>query len=170
MVESVDWLCQRHFGKRLIDKDVEILDPAAGTGTFITELIEHFRGQPTKLRYKYLEEMHANEVAILPYYVANLNIEATYAAITGEYEEFPALCFVDMLDNVAPLHGIKGTQPDLFGALSEENIERSARTGADQCRHWQSAVQRQPTQREREQQEPRICRHRPTYQGDLRQS
>jgi predicted helicase len=86
----------------LIDKQVEILDPAAGTGTFITELIEHFRGQPTKLRYKYLEELHANEVAILPYYVANLNIEATYAAING-YEEYPNLCFVDTLDNTAAL-------------------------------------------------------------------
>ena len=83
MIESADWLCQKHFGKALIDKNVEILDPAAGTGTFITELIEHFRGQPQKLRYKYLEELHANEVAILPYYVANLNIEATYAAING---------------------------------------------------------------------------------------
>jgi hypothetical protein len=51
MIESADWLCERHFGKRLIDSDVEILDPAADTGTFITELIEHFRGQPTKLRY-----------------------------------------------------------------------------------------------------------------------
>ena len=46
MIESADWLCQKHFGKSLIDKNVEILDPAAGTGTFITELIEHFRGQP----------------------------------------------------------------------------------------------------------------------------
>jgi hypothetical protein len=43
MVESADWLCQRHFGKQLIDREVEILDPAVGTGTFIAELIEHFR-------------------------------------------------------------------------------------------------------------------------------
>jgi predicted helicase len=70
MIESADWLCQKHFHRALIDKNVEILDPAAGTGTFITELVEHFRGQPAKLRYKYLEELHANEVAILPYYVA----------------------------------------------------------------------------------------------------
>jgi predicted helicase len=130
MVESADWLCQHHFGKRLIDKDVEILDPAAGTGTFLTELIEHFRGQPAKLRYKYLEELHANEVAILPYYVANLNIEATYAAITGDYEEFPNLCFVDTLDNVAPLRAARGTQGDLFGGISEENIARIKRQNA----------------------------------------
>jgi predicted helicase len=103
MIESADWLCEKHFGKRLIDEGVEILDPAAGTGTFICELLEHFRGQPLKLRQKYKEELHANEVAILPYYVANLNIEATFAAISGQYAEFPNLCFVDTLDNVANL-------------------------------------------------------------------
>jgi predicted helicase len=124
MVESADWLCQKHFGKSLIDKQVEILDPAAGTGTFITELIEHFRGQPQKLRYKYLEELHANEVAILPYYVANLNIEATYAAING-FEEYPNLCFVDTLDNTTALKTQKGQHVgDLFGGVSEENVAR----------------------------------------------
>src|SRR6266508_460663 len=127
MIESADWLCQKHFGKSLIDKQVEILDPAAGTGTFITELIEHFRGQPAKLRYKYLEELHANEVAILPYYVANLNIEATYAAING-YEEYPNLCFVDTLDNTAALKAQRGQHVgDLFGAVSEENVARIKR-------------------------------------------
>ena len=65
-----------------------------------------------------LEFTHANEVAILPYYVANLNIEATFAAVSGQYAEFPNLCFVDTLDNVAGL-GIKsGHQHDLFAALS----------------------------------------------------
>jgi len=83
MIEGADWLCDKHFGRTLIDRDVEILDPATGTGTFICELIEHFRGQPAKLAHKYREELHANEVAILPYYVANLNIEATYAAVAG---------------------------------------------------------------------------------------
>jgi predicted helicase len=127
MIESADWLCQHHFGKSLIDKQVEILDPAAGTGTFITELIEHFRGQPQKMRYKYLEELHANEVAILPYYVANLNIEATYAAING-FEEYPNLCFVDTLDNTAALKAQKNQHVgDLFGAVSEENVARIKR-------------------------------------------
>lgn len=123
--------CQHHFKRALIDKDVEILDPAAGTGTFICELLEQFRGQPTKLRHKYLDELHANEVAILPYYVANLNIEATFAAITRKYEEYPNLCFVDTLDNVAGLrtHAIAKGQHfgDLFGAMSEENVARIKR-------------------------------------------
>jgi predicted helicase len=127
MIESADWLCEKHFGKNLIDEGVEILDPATGTGTFICELLEHFRGQPQKLWLKYKEELHANEVAILPYYVANLNIEATYAAIAGQYAEFPNLCFVDTLDNVAGLGKFSGHQEDLFGAVSEENVERIKR-------------------------------------------
>jgi len=127
MIESADWLCQKHFSKALIDKGVEILDPATGTGSFICELMEHFRGQKQKLAWKYKEELHANEVAILPYYVANLNIEATYAAITGQYAEFPNLCFVDTLDNVAALGKFSGHQEDMFGSVSEENVARIKR-------------------------------------------
>lgn len=128
MIEGADWLCEKHFGKNLIDRDVEILDPATGTGTFICELLESFRGQKDKLLHKYKNELHANEVAILPYYVANLNIEATYAAISGQFAEFPNLCFVDTLDNVAGL-GIRLGQHvgDFFGALSEENVARVKR-------------------------------------------
>lgn len=127
MIESADWLCERHFGRNLIDKDVEILDPATGTGTFICELLEHFRGQKAKLKHKYREELHANEVAILPYYVANLNIEATFAALLGEYEEFPNLCFVDTLDNVGLHTAAVGTQGNLFGSVTEENVARIRR-------------------------------------------
>ena len=127
MIEGADWLCEKHFGRNLIDKDVKILDPATGTGTFVCELLEHFRGQPKKLAHKYREELHANEVAILPYYVANLNVEATYAAITGEYEEFRNLCFVDTLDNVGLHTAAHGVTHDLFGSVSEENVARIKR-------------------------------------------
>lgn len=127
MVESTDWLCEKHFGKSMVEKDVEILDPATGTGTYIVELLEYFRGRPKELADKYQNELHANEVAILPYYVANLNIEASYAAITGEYTEFPNLCFVDTLDNTAGLGVYSGHQHDMFGAISDENVERVKR-------------------------------------------
>jgi predicted helicase len=127
MIDGADWLCEQHFGKSLIDKDVDILDPATGTGTYICELLEHFRGQPKKLAHKYQHELHANEVAILPYYVANLNIEATYAAITGQYAEFPNLCFVDTLDNVGLHTAQRGSVQDLFGSVSEENVARIKR-------------------------------------------
>lgn len=133
MVRSADWLCEKHFSRSLIDRGVEILDPATGTGTFIVELLEHFRGDAKRLQHKYKEELHANEVAILPYYVANLNIEATYQALLSRpsapaaYEEFANLCFVDTLDNVAALGIYSGHQFDLLGSLSDENIERIKR-------------------------------------------
>lgn len=127
IIRSTDWLCEKHFGKNLIDSNVEILDPATGTGTFIVELLEHFSGNKKKLAYKYASELHANEVAILPYYVANLNIEATYAALTGKYVSFPGLVFVDTLDNTAALGKYSGHQSSLFGGFSDENGARIKR-------------------------------------------
>jgi predicted helicase len=127
MIRSADWLCHKHFDRGLDDRHVEILDPATGTGTFIVELLEHFRGNRDKLDYKYREELHANEVAILPYYVANLNIEATYHAITGRFAEFPGLVFVDTLDNVDALGIYAGHQHDLLGTIADENAERIKR-------------------------------------------
>lgn len=127
MIRSADWLCHKYFSRGLDDRHVEILDPATGTGTFIVELLEHFRGNREKLAYKYREELHANEVAILPYYVANLNIEATYQAITGQFAEFPGLVFVDTLDNVDALGIYAGHQHDLLGAIADENAERIKR-------------------------------------------
>jgi predicted helicase len=117
MIESADYLTHKHFGKLLADPGVEILDPATGTGTFITELIEYLPAH--KLEYKYKHEIHCNEVAILPYYVANLNIELTYKQKMGKYEEFQNICFVDTLDHTS----FEGKQGDLF-ALSVENTER----------------------------------------------
>jgi predicted helicase len=98
LIESTDYLLDKHFNRLLADEDVEILDPATGTGTFITELIEYL--PKNRLRYKYLNEIHCNEVAILPYYIANLNIEYTYLQKMGEYEAFGHICFVDTLDNL----------------------------------------------------------------------
>lgn len=123
MIESTDHLLHKHFGKTLADKNVEILDPATGTGTFITSLIDYLPNQD--LKYKYNNEIHANEVAILPYYVANLNIEFTFKQKMGYYEEFKNLCFVDTLDNTDALQ-YSGKQHDLFG-LSYENSERIKR-------------------------------------------
>ncbi|MFM6320916.1 MAG: N-6 DNA methylase, partial [Microcystis panniformis] len=120
MIESTDFLVHKHFGKLLADKDVEILDPATGTGTFITELIDYL---PThSLQHKYKYEIHCNEVAILPYYIANLNIEFTYKQKMGVYEEFENICFVDTLDNTL----FEGKQMDLF-AMTVENTARIKR-------------------------------------------
>jgi len=124
MIESTDYLLYQHFGKFLDDRNVEILDPATGTGTFICDIIDHISDKE-KLQYKYDHEIHANEVAILPYYIANLNIEYTYKQKTGEYREFKNLCFVDTLDNMG--FSFTGKQFDLLGGMSAENIERIQR-------------------------------------------
>ena len=120
MIKSTDYLLNKHFNKFLEDKGVEILDPATGTGTFMCDMIDYI--SKDKLKYKYKNEMHANEVAILPYYISNLNIEFTYTQKMGSYEEFENLCFVDTLDNMG--FAFRGKQIDMFSPFSEENSKR----------------------------------------------
>ena len=120
MIEGVDHLLDKHFGRTLGDENVEVLDPATGSGTFICDIIDYL---PTgKVTHKYLKELHANEIAILPYYIANLNIEYTFKQKTGHYREFPHICFVDTLDNTGGL-AHSGHQQGLFG-FSAENADR----------------------------------------------
>jgi predicted helicase len=57
MIEGTDWICREHFGKGLIEPNVEILDPCTGTGTYICELFEMFRGDRERLAYKYKNEL-----------------------------------------------------------------------------------------------------------------
>ncbi len=124
MIESTDYLLHKHFGKALADKNVDILDPATGTGTFLTAIIDHIPKH--LLQHKYREELHANEVAILPYYIANLNVEFTFKQKMGYYDEFKNLCFVDTLDNIGALKMVrqdKGHQTGMF-SFSSENSER----------------------------------------------
>ena len=120
MIESTDYLLNKHFGKFLEDKGVDILDPATGTGTFICDIIDHI--SKAKLEYKYKNELHANEVAILPYYISNLNIEFTYTQKMKQYAEFENLCFVDTLDNMG--FAYRGKQIDMFAPFTEENSKR----------------------------------------------
>lgn len=123
MVVSTDYLLEKHFHKNLHDKGVEILDPATGTGTFVTDIIDYIA--PQYLPYKYQNEIHANEVAILPYYIANLNIEYTYHQKMGKYVEFSNICFVDTLDNTSAL-AYQGKQHTIFG-FNSENTARIKR-------------------------------------------
>ena len=119
MIRSTDTLLHRHFGQGLADRGVEILDPATGTGTYISEIIEYLPREVLARKYKH--ELHANEVAILPYYIANLNIETTYAAKMGGYASFDNLCFVDTLDNT---EGLNVDNELELGGLAEENVRR----------------------------------------------
>jgi predicted helicase len=125
IIESTNHLLERHFGRVLWDKDVEILDPATGTGTFICNMIDKCPKQD--LLYKYKKEFHANEVAILPYYISNLNIEYTFKQKMASYEEFRNICFVDTLDNIDGLRVKLPTGHGLQKSLFQFTAENSRR-------------------------------------------
>jgi predicted helicase len=99
----VDFICasvaevlQTEFGLSLGSPCVNILDPCTGTGNFIVNLLRRI---PKKdLPRKYREQLFANEVMLLPYYIAALNIEHAYFELTAQYEAFEGLCFVDSLE------------------------------------------------------------------------
>ncbi|MGD0093699.1 MAG: type ISP restriction/modification enzyme, partial [Planctomycetota bacterium] len=78
------------------DADVNILDPCTGTGNFIVNLMRRIPKKDLPRMYK--EQLFANEVMLMPYYIAALNIEHTYYELTGVYEPFEGLCFVDTLE------------------------------------------------------------------------
>ena len=124
MLQGAEHLLHKHFNRLFQDKHVEILDPAVGTGTFVCDLIEHLKSNKAALRHKYQNEIHCNEVAILPYYIANLNIEFTYAQLVGEYLEFPHICFVDTLDNLGFEKTHIHQQMGLDFGLTAENTAR----------------------------------------------
>jgi predicted helicase len=101
--EIVDYMCsavasalKEEFGYTLASPQVVILDPCTGTGNFIVNLIERMPGKA--LAEAYQHRLFANEVMLLPYYVASLNIEHAYYERMKQYEAFPGLCFVDTLD------------------------------------------------------------------------
>lgn len=122
MLKMTDALLEKHFDKNLIDKNVHILDPATGTGTFITDLLDYLpHNNREKFIYKYKNEIHANEVAILPYYIAYLNIENTFLQKMKESMSFDNLCWVDTLDNVEALK-YAGKQSNMFELA--ENTKR----------------------------------------------
>jgi predicted helicase len=118
MCASVAEVLEKDFGKSLASPDVYIIDPCTGTGNFIVNLM---RRMPQRdLPRVYREQLFANEVMLLPYYIAALNIEHAYFELTGEYEPFDGLCFVDTLDLA------KGSQHQL-GFMTEKNAERVER-------------------------------------------
>ncbi|HYU47525.1 MAG TPA: type ISP restriction/modification enzyme, partial [Terriglobales bacterium] len=96
MVRSVEEILQKEFGRSLGDKGVHILDPFVGTGNFIVNIMDKIKA--TDLPYKYETELHCNEVMLLPYYIASMNIEHAYFERTGEYKPFPGICLVDTFD------------------------------------------------------------------------
>jgi predicted helicase len=96
MVRSVEEVLKAEFGRSLSDKGVHILDPFVGTGNFITRVMKEIK--TSSLPHKYKEELHCNEIMLLPYYIASMNIEHAYLDRVGEYEPFEGICLVDTFE------------------------------------------------------------------------
>ena len=101
IIRSVAELLQEHFGASLGDEGVHILDPFTGTGTFVARLLQSGLIGPADLPRKYREELHANEIMLLAYYIAAVNIENAYReALAGsgrdeQYEPFGGIVLTD---------------------------------------------------------------------------
>lgn len=100
IIKSVEEVLNKYFGKSIKDKNVHILDPFTGTGTFITRLIQSDLISKEDLFYKYTQEIHANEIVLLSYYIAAINIEETFHAIhKGDYTPFEGIVLTDTFES-----------------------------------------------------------------------
>ena len=115
MVASVEEILQREFHTSLSAPGVQVLDPCVGTGNFIVNILRRLSG--ATLAHKYAHDLFCNEIMLLPYYIASLNIEHAYYERTGEYQPFDGICFADTLN-------LEGQQMELFSEINTERIQR----------------------------------------------
>ncbi|MGO4955529.1 type ISP restriction/modification enzyme [Ligilactobacillus ruminis] len=115
IVKSVDWALKKYLGRSLADENVHILDPFTGTGTFITRTLQYLKQQMDegKITYadilrKYMHELHANEIVLLSYYIAAINIENVFDEVNGPDEGY------------VPFNGIVLT--DTFESTEEQPV------------------------------------------------
>ena len=120
MVNSVSHILETEFGRSLSDMGVHIIDPFVGTGNFIVRLMRDIQG--TALEEKYRHELHCNEVMLLPYYIASLNIEQEYYQRTGTYLPFEGIALADTFEL------FEGQQQHIM--FTQENTERVERQKA----------------------------------------
>jgi predicted helicase len=118
MVRSVEEILKGEFGRSLSDEGVHILDPFVGTGTFIVRMMQEIK--KTRIEKKYRDELHCNEIMLLPYYIASMNIEHTFLDIAGRYEPFEGICLVDTFELAEPRQAG-------FEFMTEGNTERIRR-------------------------------------------
>jgi predicted helicase len=120
MVRSVEEILHKEFGKSLGSKDVHTLDPFVGTGNFIVRVMQEIKR--TELEEKYKQELHCNEVMLLPYYIASMNIEHEFYELTGSYEAFEGICLVDTFELA------EAQQISFFTTENTERVERQKRS------------------------------------------
>ncbi|HGF7251073.1 DEAD/DEAH box helicase family protein [Enterococcus faecium] len=128
IVKSVDDVLKKHFGKAIEDEGVHILDPFTGTGTFIVRTLHYLKDKLAKgeitladITRKYTQELHANEIVLLSYYIAAINIESTFAEINHEeYKPFEGIVLTDTFESTEQ----EDTLDDSFFGTNDERLKR----------------------------------------------
>ena len=122
IIRSVDEVLRKEFNRSLSDENIHILDPFTGTGTFITRLLQSGLISNEDLERKYSKEIHANELVLLAYYIAAVNIENTFHDLMkgqSEYKEFNGICLTDTFQL-----GESDASEKLFSEMFPQNSER----------------------------------------------
>ena len=132
IIHSVDYALNKYFDKSLADKNVHILDPFVGTGTFITRTLQYLKEQldAGKITYndilrKYMHELHANEIVLLSYYIAAINIEAVFEEISDskQYQPFDGIVLTDTFESTEQNDSF---EDELFGQNNDRLKEEQA--------------------------------------------
>lgn len=130
IVHSVDDVLKKHFGKSLASKDVHILDPFTGTGTFIVRTLTYLKEQMdageislADITRKFTQELHANEIVLLSYYIAAINIEATFDEINGDEEGYVPFEGIVLTDTFESTETEATLNDDYFGT-NDERLKR----------------------------------------------
>jgi predicted helicase len=110
IVNSVEDVLQQEFGRSISDENVHILDPFTGTGTFVVRLLQSGLIKPKDLERKFRNEIHANEIVLLAYYIAAVNIETTFHDLIGREKDYE------------PFNGIVLTDTFQLGELSGDDV------------------------------------------------
>ena len=129
IIKSVDVVLRKHFGKTLASENVHILDPFTGTGTFITRTLHYLKSLMDSeeitfddILRKYTQELHANEIVLLSYYIAAINIEAVFDEINGDepYTPFEGIVLTDTFESTE----IEDTLDDSFFGTNDKRLKR----------------------------------------------
>ena len=129
IIKSVDYVLRDKFNSSLNDKGVHVLDPFTGTGTFIVRLLRSGLIDIDNLLYKYTNEIHANEIVLLAYYIATINIEETFHDLLGadEYTQFEGIVLTDTFAMTEKQKSKETEGAEQLVTMFAENSERADR-------------------------------------------
>lgn len=130
IVKSVDDVLKKHFGKSLASEGVHILDPFTGTGTFIVRTLTYLQEQMNNgeitladITRKFTQELHANEIILLSYYIAAINIESTFDEINGDEQGYVPFEGIVLTDTFESTEG-ENTLDDIYFGTNDKRLKR----------------------------------------------